>query len=899
MRPVPASSEADDSLLIRATEAWYAARDRPEHGWALADAVINACGPGDEEALVAGLRARGWAERVLYRHAEAGATINRAIAIARRCKLTDQLVAVLISRASLYLEIGRSGSALRDIATARAALDGRPSIDLDAQEALVHMKFGQHARAVEVGLRARSWITDTTNPVIQVMILTNLGEALSHLGRFRDADQVFSEAVAVAETVGRLNLGMVLQTQAAAAVRGGRLRDGLAGFDRAEEILTETGWPLGEHYLERIESLGTLRLLAEAEESAQRARTHFEAAGFVLLLAEVLLRQGRLYLDDGRLDEAQAVADRATILLRRQRRRGYEAQAVLLGVQARYRGGSALRTDLRRAERAIRMLERSGALTELVDGHLLAGGVASAFGSFDVAQTHYETAGTVSRTGGALLRLKGAVAEALLARHRGDAVALRRAGRRGLKELARYRASLPSTDLRALAAVHGVELASLVLAATIETGPVDRVFEWMERGRLASVLTSAAKPADELLDELFTRHREIAGEVRGALDDPEHMARLSAEQVRLERRIQRRMRTVLPESGDAAGTVTARDVRRELQGRTLVEFAVVDDRIVAVTIGRRGRTWDLGDLEGPAAELRSLLFGLRRVLNARNPATRDAAFASVAHALERIDEQLILPIRGALGNEVVIAPTATLFAVPWHALPSLVGRRVSVTPSATVWYRARESRVPDGCCLVAAGPGLTGANAEVGLIASLHRDVELLVPPRATVGALEAALPRARLAHLACHGSFRSDNPSFSSLEFCDGPMTVLDLESIGQTPDVVVLASCDSGASQALPGDELRGFLSALFMLGTRAVVASAVPVPDVEATPLMVALHRGLAAGQPIGDALDVARAELDRSSPEGFVLATAFALYGAGHVRVSSAPVRSNTGARSSAA
>ncbi len=147
------------------------------------------------------------------------------------------------------------------------------------------------------------------------------------------------------------------------------------------------------------------------------------------------------------------------------------------------------------------------------------------------------------------------------------------------------------------------------------------------------------------------------------------------------------------------------------------------------------------------------------------------------------------------------------------------------------------------------------------------------------MAAVRGAMDGARLAHLACHGSFRSDNPGFSSLEFTDGPLTLLDLESVGRAPALVVLASCDSGASQALPGDELRGFLSALFMLGTRSVVASAVPVPDVASTPLMLALHQGLVQGFGLGEALDRARSEVDTGTPEGLVMATAFAQYGAG--------------------
>lgn len=881
------SSEVDDNRLIHAADAWRAARDRPAEGRTLAQAVAAACGPGDEEALVVALRAQGWAERVLYLHDESGRSLNRAVRVARRHGLDDRLAEALISRASLYLELGRSGSALRDLAAARAALGGRSTIDLDAQEALVQMKFGHHARAVEVGSCARDQIRPDTDPVTQVMVLTNLGEALSHLGRSREAEEVFIAAEAVAERVGRLNLGMVIQTRAAAAVRGGRLAEALARFDRAEDLLTEAGWPLGEHYLERIDSLVTLRLVAEADLAVERAVSRFESAGFVLLLAEARLRQARLCLDDARFAEAAAAATHASELFHRQRRFGYRAQADITGIDARVRSGTRSVTDLRRAERAAVALEQDGAHLEAVDAHLLIGRLAGALGRLDVASSHYELALAGSRAGGSLLRLKGCVAEALLARQAGDPNGIRRSARRGLNEVARYRSSLPSTELRALASGHGVELASMGLASTLGCGRPDRVLEWMERGRLASVLTDPPRARDATLDDLFGRLREVMEEQRPSGEDPERIGRLRAEQARLEMRIERRMRTLDPAAGEAGRIATVGEIESAISGRSLVEFASIEGRVVAVTLAERRKAWDLGSLESAIRESEALQFGLRRVMRSRTPASLDAASAGIRRSLDLLDRQLVRPLVAVLGEEVVVVPTAFLLAVPWHALPSLDDRRVSVAPSATMWARVVGSRPSGRRTVVVAGPGLAGAIDEVEAIGPLHPGATVLLPPSATVSRVCSELDGAALAHFACHGSFRADNPSFSRLELADGPLTVLDFESMGRTPDIVVLASCDSGASQALPGDELRGFLSALFMLGTRCVVASAVPVPDVESTSMMRDLHRGLATGLGVGAALDRARSAIDPSEPAGLVMATAFAQFGAGAAAVAAGP------------
>src|SRR5262249_10944157 len=76
----------------------------------------------------------------------------------------------------------------------------------------------------------------------------------------------------------------------------------------------------------------------------------------------------------------------------------------------------------------------------------------------------------------------------------------------------------------------------------------------------------------------------------------------------------------------------------------------------------------------------------------------------------------------------------------------------------------------------------------------------------ATVTSTLQALDGAALAHLACHGHFRSDSPLFSSLELADGPLNVYDLQNLRRPPGIVVLSACDLALSRLHPGDELLG---------------------------------------------------------------------------------------------
>ena len=98
----------------------------------------------------------------------------------------------------------------------------------------------------------------------------------------------------------------------------------------------------------------------------------------------------------------------------------------------------------------------------------------------------------------------------------------------------------------------------------------------------------------------------------------------------------------------------------------------------------------------------------------------------------------------------------------------------------------------------------------------IHRSGQALTGSSATADAVLTALGGADIAHLAAHGTFRADNPLFSSLELVDGPLTVYDLELLEEAPTLCVLSACESGLSDVRAGDELMGLTATLLALGT-----------------------------------------------------------------------------------
>ena len=228
----------------------------------------------------------------------------------------------------------------------------------------------------------------------------------------------------------------------------------------------------------------------------------------------------------------------------------------------------------------------------------------------------------------------------------------------------------------------------------------------------------------------------------------------------------------------------------------------------------------------------------------------------------------------------MIVPTGELHGLPWAALQACADRPVSVAPSAALWLRAGERPPPRRPrTLLVAGPGLAHADAEVSALAELYGDAVTLTGDAARVDAVAAALRECDRAHLACHGSFRDDNPLFSALLLADGPLTVHDLESLGAGPRELVLSACDSGRSVVRAGDELMGLTSALLAIGAASIVASTVAVPDAPAQSLMVRVHEQLLAGARPAAALAAARGAVTGDGDAGAVARAAFLCFGAG--------------------
>ncbi|MGY1666414.1 CHAT domain-containing protein [Geodermatophilus sp. SYSU D00696] len=868
--------ELRGSLLIRAQEAYDGVVGDPRRfDRAAADVVEAARRALDTEALVVGLRAVAWSARARRENRRALRLLDEALRLARRAGLTARVAELLVTRAAVVLELGQVAVALRDLDRAVPG-EGRPPPEADFMRAVLLHNLGRLEPA------AASYRRVVADPAAT---LDNRGSAANNLalvaasrGRFDESLRHLDRAEELAAGIGPSMYAFVAHNRGLVLAQSGRLAEGLGQLDRATELFTRTGVPLGEYHMEYADVLAELRLLPEARELAGRAAADLEAQGVLLLAAEARLTVAQTALLAGDAAAARTAADEAGRLFRRQRRTAWAARATVLAAEAAALDGSADLPLLRRAARAAGFLDRSGMPSAAAAAHLAAGRLAADLGRPRVARRCLGVARDRSRRGPVLLRLRGHLAAASAARLAGDDDAVLRQCRAGLADLARHRAALGSTELRALASGHGVELGRLGLETLLSTGSPLRVLGWMEQTRAAALLAVEPPVPDGLQDELAELrlvHAELAQALRDTGEEP---AELRARQTAAEARLRR---ATWHRSGSAparAPVCTPGELRRRLDGRALASFATVGDELVAVVLhAGDSRLVRLGPVAPVRAEGDSLLFALRRLVRPGRAAAVAAARAAAEQGLRRLADLLLHPLGVPADVPLVVVPDGRTRRVPW---PALHRAPVSTAPSAALWARtAADVTRPAGRVVLVAGPRLPGAVAEVEAVRSCHPAPDVLTGEAATVAATTAALAGAGLAHLACHGRLRSDNPSFSALELADGQLTVHELDRRGIAPRRVVLAACDSAADVTYAGDELLGFVSALLARGASGVLASAVAVGDVESVDLMRQVHRGLAAGRTVADALHAARDRLDTTDPRQFVHWCAFGAYGAG--------------------
>jgi hypothetical protein len=439
----------------------------------------------------------------------------------------------------------------------------------------------------------------------------------------------------------------------------------------------------------------------------------------------------------------------------------------------------------------------------------------------------------------------------------GDPAAALHEAEEGLAELGRVRDRMGGLDLLCGTAVHGRELGELAVGLVLDHGgDAEAAFDWLERTR-AQVYRYEPLPAidDPVLARRVAQARSLARAVQQARLDGRPVSELEDRLDALQREVAR-LGWHTSVWGRPRPVCRVADVQTALGDRAMVSFVTHGGVLSAVVL-----------VAGDAALVRlgatGAVFESARQLHADvdvlapdnlSPLSAAAVAASAGRRAERLDEALIRPLGGLVGErELVVVPTGDLYAVPWNALPSLRGRPIVVTPSATAWLNAMSARTAASRVVLVGGPNLPEVVGEVSDLRGTYPEAVMAE----TVGDVLAALDGARLAHIAAHGRHVADNALFSRLELIDGPLFAHDTARLHTAPEQVILAACSLALSHIRPGDEALGFAGALLAGGSRTVVAAVNQVGDRAAAMTMGTFHKLLADGKPLSHALAEATA------------------------------------------
>ncbi len=826
----------------------------------------------DQAALAVAERAWGHALLHCGEMGDAVRHLRRSMAAGRAAESAVLVAEARMKLAYALAQQGRPAAALREVDLALPDLTGASAARALAQRAIVLNQSGRVDEALADFRTALAALRRAGDLLGVQRMLINRAFLQSDRYAFTAAKADLLEAEQLARELGReLTVGIIAENLGRVETFRGDVPAALGHLERAERIISAHGAQLGWTHRHRAELLLSAGVAGEARESAERAVATYRRERRLLNVPEARLLLAQAAFLGGSWETAATHARQASREFTRQGRDEWAAVARLAVLRAESAAGRVPRVPLDAVERMAGTLTEAGWPAAAVEARLIAAQVLLRRRKDVAAREHLRRASSVRQRGPATLRARGWYAEAVLRQSGQDVRGARRAARNGLRILDEHAAALGATDLWVHSAAHRRELTELGLRSALREGRPAAVLEWAERGRASRLLTRPVRPAeDPVLADLLAQLRVVVADIDRGEALPAHR------RITLERRIRDHCRR---HPGAAAAPppapASARGLGAALGDRALVEFLQLDGELHALTLaGGRLRLHPLG----PAAPIADLVDRVRFVLY--RLARLDRRAPSLAHLLttsaQRLDAALLEPLRETEGRPLVIAPTGALHGVPWPVLPSCAGRAVSVTPSAALWLCAVRTPARAGPVVVAAGPGLSGAEEEARAVAAIHGCPPLLAEA-ATVDAVLAALGTAGTVHLAAHGKLSTDNPLFSRLRLHDGPVMVHDVDRLARVPHTLVLASCDSGRSVVHTGDELLGLSATFIAHGTAQLVASVIPIPDAETVPLMVSLHRRLATGETAASALAAAQVELRDGDPGSRAAAAGFTCLG----------------------
>lgn len=734
-----------------------------------------------------------------------------------------------------------------------------------------------------------------------------LAADLAQQFRLREAADRYANALALAEGAGLdLRQAEIESNLGNLALAQGRYDQALDFLERSRRRYATLGMPHESAYAEQelADAYLDLNMAAEAAVIYARATPTFERLGLRADQAWAMAHHGRAAALLDNLDLAGSLFEAARRLFDEEGNAVNAALLTLYEAQLAYRRG-AYAEALDYAERAEPVFADAGSdgralLTHWLRGECLRclGRPAEAYPLLRLALQMAEER-RLPQIAQRCLTSKG-----LLAAAEGDPLRAERNLRRAIAVIEELRAPLPTEELRAAFGGDKVGPYTALIRLCLEAHPprLAEALDYAERSRaraLAELLSRSAQtfvqPRDtfeaqlveqlaELREELNWLYTQTAHEIAAVGGGSPALERLQAATrereasvLEISRQLQLRGNTPpdLPEPFDLAalqgdlGTESALVVYYGLDAEILA-FVVTDTAVTAVR-----RLADAAQIDDLVSRLRFQIEAIRRFAHG-TPQHHHQLLRRARHHLAQLYDLLLRPLEAAIGERrLVIVPHRGLHYLPFHALFDgaryVVERReVCTVPSAGVLRHCLGlPQRPHHNALLLGLPDSRAPHVldEVMALRPLFAEHVALLGEAASADGLRRHAPAADLIHLACHGTFRPDNPLFSALHLADGRFTARDAYTLALRCNLVVLSACETGVSSVAPGDEPIGLARGFFAAGAPTLLVSLWTVDDRSTATLMTIFYERLQRGEAPAAALRAAQVRLLADHPHPF--------------------------------
>ncbi len=722
-----------------------------------------------------------------------------------------------------------------------------------------------------------------------VMADLGLANALNHLGEFDEAALILDRAGARARRHGLTVLdAMARLHRAHLDLTRGDFARALAGLETCRRDFERLGLPgvrleaeknLADAYLD-------LNLLPEAEALFARLDHELGSAGMPTR-PWVALQWARVAALGARHDEALARLDRAADAFAAQGNDVGAAQVALLRAQIHLALGDAAHAERGAGAAAdafarvgVAHLEAAARVTQ-ADALLAAGDAAAAA---TLCERVIADAGPQTRV--RALAVQGHALHALGQPQRACAVL-----DATIDAFEALRSRVPGDEMRRafvndVMRPYRLRLAMALDDATRDPSCVERAFDWLERFKARALAERSAgapaEPGDERSAALRMRLDWIHRRQQALLEeDGSAPASLRAQALHIEHELleTRRRAVVLAPQAEPAAASVARSPRETLGvGEAIVEYGVVGDELFAfvvdrgvTTLHRRLASWRevVPAVQGLRFQIETLRHG-QDVLAARRETLRARARGRLARVHELVWRPLEARLQACHG--VIVVPHGILHGLPFAALDdgrgALIDRHaIGLAPNAASLTHGAPPR-RDGTVLVLGDTRrLAHAQAEIDAASAAWPGAIVLDADQVDGDSLERQASRVSLMHLACHASFRPDNPRFAWLQIGNSRVLACDIERWRMPAATVVLSGCETAVSDPDAGDEALGLVRAFQLAGAARVVGSLWPVDDGATAWLMSVFHAGLAAGRGAAAALNAAQREVRASHDDPY--------------------------------